>query len=384
MKILFKGSPGPTLGVELELQLLDPATRNLVSGAPRILERLAGDAHVKPELIESTIELNTAVCSDVTAVRRDLELRIGRLLAACDELGYEVASAGTHPFAEWSEQRVTSKDRYTMLVDRCQWPARRLMIFGLHVHVGIESGEKAIAVFNALTTYLPHLLALSASSPFFNSLDTGLTSCRVKVFENLPNAGLPYRLLNWGEFQRLMTTLVNAKAIESIREVWWDVRPHPQFGTVEVRICDGLPTLDDVVAMTAMIQALVVWLGDQYDEGSYLPLQRYWIVRENKWRAARWALDADLIVDDDGKLQRLGDAIEALLEALEPVAARLGSRDELARVRSIMRAGPNYLQQRRLYGETGRFTAVMESLVQQFRAGIPDHMGLRPKPPAGR
>ena len=371
MKITFNGSPGPTLGVELELQLLDPETKNLVSGAPRILERLGDDAHIKPELIESTIELNTAVCRDVGAVRRDLEQRIGQLLAVCDELGYEVASAGTHPFAEWSEQRVTAKERYTMLVDRCQWPARRLMIFGLHVHVGIQSGEKAIAVFNALTTYLPHLLALSASSPYFNSLDTGLTSCRVKVFESLPTAGLPYRLLNWGEFQRLMTTLVNAKAIESIREVWWDVRPHPQFGTVEVRICDGLPTLDDVVAMTAMIQALVVWLGDQYDEGSYIPLQRYWIVRENKWRAARWALDADLIVDDDGKLERLGDAIETLLEALDPVAARLGSRDELARVRAIMRDGPSYLQQRRLYGETGRFTELMESLVRQFRAGIP-------------
>ena len=221
-----------------------------------------------------------------------------------------------------------------MLVDRCQWPARRLMIFGLHVHVGIESGEKAIAVFNSLTTYLPHLLALSASSPFFNSQDTGLTSCRVKVFESLPTAGLPYRLLNWGEFQRLMTTLVNARAIESIREVWWDVRPHPEFGTVEVRICDGLPTLDDIVAMTAMIQALVVWLGEQYDEGSYLPLQRYWIVRENKWRAARWALDADLIVDEDGRLERLSDGVERLLEALDPVAARLGSSAEIGRIRT--------------------------------------------------
>ena len=371
MKIRFDGSPGPTLGVEVELQLLDPETKNLVSGAPRIIERRPGDAHIKPELIESTIELNTGVCRDVAEVRRDLAQRIGQLLAVCDELGYEVASAGTHPFAEWSEQRVTSKERYNTLVERCQWPARRLMIFGLHVHVGIESGEKAIAVFNSLTTFLPHLLALSASSPFFNSLDTGLTSCRVKVFESLPTAGLPYRLLNWGEFQRLMTTLVNAKAIQSIREVWWDVRPHPEFGTVEVRICDGLPTLDDIVAMTAMIQALVVWLGDQYDEGNYLPLQRYWIVRENKWRAARWALDADLIVDEDGKLQRLGDAVEALLEELDPVAARLGCRDQLAHVRTIMRNEPSYLRQRRLYEETGGFTAVMESLVQDFRRGIP-------------
>ena len=370
MKITFNGSPDPTLGVELELQLLDPETKNLVSGAPRILERTEGDGHVKPELIESTIEINTGVCPDVAAVRRDLNGRVGRLLALCDELGYEVASAGTHPFAEWSEQRVTARERYTMLVDRCQWPARRLMIFGLHVHVGVASGEKALAVFNALTTYLPHLLALSASSPFFSGLDTGLTSCRVKLFESLPTAGLPYRLLNWGEFQRLMTTLVNARAIESIREVWWDVRPHPDFGTVEVRICDGLPTLDDVVAMTAMIQALVVWLGEQYDEGSYLPVQRYWIVRENKWRAARWSIDADVIVDEDGRLERLSDAVEALLESLGPVADRLGSRRELDRVGAILRNGPSYRRQLRLYEETGRFTAVVESLVREFRESV--------------
>lgn len=370
MKIRFNGSAGPTLGVELELQLLDPVTKNLVSGASRILERSRPEDHVKPELIESTIEINTGVCPDVAAVRRDLNERVKRLLALCDELGYEVASAGTHPFAEWSEQRVTANERYTMLVERCQWPARRLMIFGLHVHVGVESGEKAIAVFNALSTYLPHLLALSSSSPFFNGLDTGLTSCRVKVFESLPTAGLPYRLLNWGEFQRLMTTLVNARAIDSIREVWWDVRPHPDFGTVEVRICDGLPTLDDVVAMTALIQALVVWLGEQYDEGSHLPLQRYWIVRENKWRAARWSLAADVIIDETGRLERLSDAIGALLDTLRPVAARLGSADELEGVGRIMRQGPSYVQQRRTHAATGGFTAVVEELIQAFRASI--------------
>ena len=371
MKITFNGSPNPTLGVELELQILDPQTKNLVSGASRIIERAQDDVHVKPELIQSTIELNTNVCPNVAAVRIELSERIRQLLALCDELGYEIASAGTHPFAEWSEQQVTPKDRYQRLVDRCQWPARRLMIFGLHVHVGVQSGEKAIAVFNSLTTYLPHLLALSASSPFFNGLDTGLASSRVKVFESLPTAGLPYRLLNWAEFQRLMITLVNAQAIESIREVWWDVRPHPDFGTVEIRICDGLPTLDEVIAMTAMIQALVVWLGDQYDDGTYLPLQRYWIVRENKWRASRWALDADIIIDEDGRLERLSDSIEGLLESLAPVAKRLGCDDELAGVTTMLRRGPSYQRQRRLYEETGDFATVMKSLVSEFRENAP-------------
>lgn len=371
MRIAFRGSPRPTVGVELELQLLDPETMNLVAGAPAILQRTADVSHIKAELIESTIELNTDVCEDVAAVRRDLTERIGQLMEVADELGYQVACVGTHPFSKWAEQRITASERYHRLVDQCQWPARRLMIFGVHVHVGIESGEKAIAISNGLTTYLPHLLALSASSPFFNAADTGLASCRTKIFESLPTAGLPYRLLNWAEFQRLMITLVNAKAIESIREVWWDVRPHPHFGTIEVRICDGLPTLDEVMAVTALIQALVVWLGDQYDEGMYLPLHRHWIVRENKWRAARWANEAEIIVDEDGNLERLDESLAKLVEAVTPVARRLGSDADLQRIGPMLRGGLSYLRQRRIYEETGDYTAVMKALVREFRENAP-------------
>ena len=371
MKIAFRGSPRPTVGVELELQLLDPESMNLVAAAPAILQRTADVAHVKAELIESTIELNTDVCEDIAAVRRDLTERIGQLLAVTDELGYQVACVGTHPFSKWVEQRITDSERYRRLVDQCQWPARRLMIFGVHVHVGIESGEKAIAISNGLTTYLPHLLALSASSPFFNDADTGLASCRSKIFESLPTAGLPYRLLNWAEFQRLMITLVSAKAIESIREIWWDVRPHPGFGTIEVRICDGLPTLDEVVAVTALIQALIVWLGDQYDEGMYLPLHRHWIVRENKWRAARWSTEAEIIVDEDGNLERLDESLAKLVEAVTPVAQRLGSETELQGVGRMLRTDLSYRRQRRIYEETGDYTAVMKALVQEFRDNAP-------------
>ena len=168
-----------------------------------------------------------------------------------------------------------------------------------------------------------------------------------------------------------MTTLVNAKAIETIREVWWDVRPHPAFGTVEVRICDGLPTFDEVIAMTAMIQTLVVWLGDRYDAGEYLTLQRYWIVRENKWRAARWALDAEIIIDEAGHLERLSDSIRELLTSLTPVAERLGCAAALAGVDTILEKNPSYERQRRLYEETGDFTSVMTSLVKEFRHSVP-------------
>ena len=371
MKIAFRGSPRPTVGVELELQLLDPETMNLVAGAPAILDKTADVSHVKAELIESTIELNTDVCEDVAAVRRDLQERISQLLAVTDELGYQVACAGTHPFSKWVEQRITDSERYRRLVDQCQWPARRLMIFGVHVHVGVESGEKAIAISNGLTTYLPHLLALSASSPFFNDADTGLASCRSKIFESLPTAGLPYRLLNWAEFQRLMITLVSAKAIESIREIWWDVRPHPKFGTIEVRICDGLPTLDEVMAVTALIQALVVWLGEKYDEGMYMPLHRHWIVRENKWRAARWSTEAEIIVDEDGNLERLDESLVRLVEEVTPVAKRLGGDGELQGVGAMLGNGLSYRRQRRIYEAAGDYTAVMKALVREFRENAP-------------
>ena len=371
MRIQFNGSQNPTVGVEVELQIIDPETKNLVSGASRILERVKDTDRIKPELIASTVELNTDVCANIETVRCELSDRFRSLLELCDELGYELACVGTHPFSRWAEQDITPKERYHLLVDRCQWPARRLMIFGLHVHVGIESGEKAIAIFNSLSTYITHLLTLSASSPYFQGEETGLESCRVKIFESLPTAGLPCRLLNWAEFQRLMITLVNARAIESVREIWWDVRPHPEFGTVEVRICDGLPTLDEIIAMTAMIQALVVWLGDQYDDGIYLPLQCYWIVRENKWRAARWALDAEMIIDEDGRLERLAESIGRLIESLEPVSERLGSHAALMRVREIMETGPSCARQRQVYADTGDFAQVVDLVVYELRDSVP-------------
>ena len=168
-----------------------------------------------------------------------------------------------------------------------------------------------------------------------------------------------------------MITLVNARAIESVREIWWDIRPHPDFGTIEVRICDGLPTLNDVIAMTSLVQALIVWLGDQYDAGMYLPVQRHWIVRENKWRAARWAVDADIIIDEEGRLERLSDSILGLVETLTPTAQRLGSSGELGRIAEMLRVGPSYRRQRRVHAEAGSFDAVMDALVREFRENAP-------------
>ncbi len=371
MAIIFNASPKPTIGVELELQILDPETGELVCGAPRILEAFDGVEWVKPELIQSTVEINTGICETAAEVKQDLEKKLNALWKVCDKLGYTLAMAGTHPYSGYCKQIITDDERYQRLVDRVQWPARRLMIFGLHVHVGVGSGEKAIAIFNSLTSFIPHLLALSASSPYWLSEDTGMASVRVKVFESLPTAGLPYRLINWAEFTRFMKTLIGAGAITSIREVWWDLRPHPGFGTVEIRVCDALPTLTEVVSLAAFIQALVVWLGDQYDEGIYLPIFRHWIVRENKWRAARWATDARIIVDENGSQILLSEDIEDLLTKLIPVAQRLEGKEEILGVRDIVRQGPSFSRQRRVFKQTGSLKSVVDSVITELKEDRP-------------
>ena len=252
-----------------------------------------------------------------------------------------------------------------------QWPARRLMIFGVHVHVGVSSGEKAIAIYNSLTTFLPHLLALSASSPFWHGEDTGLASVWVKIFESLPAAGLPYHMINWGEFQRFMNTLMNAGAIQSIREIWWDIRPHPVFGTIEVRIADALPTVRETIALAALIQCLIVRLSELYDCGEFLPLNRHWIVAENKWRAARYADEAVLIADDTSELKRLDKMVHEVVENLEPIAKRLECHAELLDNLAILEVRPAFHRIREVHSETGSLLEVVRFLERQMSDNNP-------------
>ncbi len=369
MPIQFHGSPRPTLGVEVELQVIDPETRKLTPGVPAILARFSpDDPRFKPELIQSNIEINTGICSNVDEVRKDLTQRLDALMKVCDELGYQLASSGTHPFSLWSEQLITENQRYIHLVERFAWAVRRLTIFGLHVHVGVENGEKAIGIVNTLSNYLPHLLALSASSPFWVGQDTGLYSSRVKIFELLPLAGLPHRLVNWSEFQRFMRVLLAAKTIETVREIWWDVRPHPGLGTVEVRICDALPRLTEVMVMTAFIQSLVVWIGDQYDAGEELRWLPTWVIAENKWRAARWGPDAEIIDDAQGTLCTLSEAILKLVEMVTPTARRLNCDHELRKVSEILKSGPSTRRQRSIYDATHSYSDVVDALVKELKS----------------
>src|SRR5215211_727913 len=276
MRIDFHASQRSSLGVEWELQLVDRRTRQLVSAASEVLAELSrgnpdGHPKAKHELFESTIEVITGVCGTVAEARADLAETVAEIDALLVPRGLAAMCSGTHPFSDWAGQQISPNPRYARLVEEMQWLARRLQIFGVHVHVGVRSGEKAIAIANALSAYIPHFLALSASSPFWQGSDTGLSSSRSKVFEALPTAGLPYQLTGWSEFEQLMTTLVSSKAITSIREVWWDIRPHPDFGTVELRICDGLPRLAEIAAIAALSQCLVDWMDGRIDRGDPPP-----------------------------------------------------------------------------------------------------------------
>ncbi len=374
MHIPFESSPRSSLGIEWELQLVDRETRQLRSGANEILAAMApaGGEHpkAKHELLQSTIEVITGVCDTVEEAMADLAGTIAEVRVEADKLGLGLMCAGTHPMTDWATQEFSPNPRYQALLDKTQWLARQLQIFGVHVHVGVRSPEKSIPILNALTVYLPHFLALSASSPYWIGHDTGLASSRSKVFEGLPTAGLPFQLSGWPQFEEYMDTLIKTGTIDSIKEVWWDIRPHPTYGTVELRICDGLPTLEEVGMVAALAHCLVDTFDRELDKGYTLPMPKSWVMRENKWRAARYGLDAEIIHGENNEVRPLRDALAELVRELQPAAERLGCTDQLALVQEVVDHGASYQRQRAVAAASGGdLTAVVDSLLTEFETG---------------
>jgi carboxylate-amine ligase len=370
VQIPFESSARSSLGVEWELQLVDRETRQLRSGSNEILAELAPDGEhpkAKHELLQSCVEVITGVCSTVQEATADLAATVEEVRGAADTRGLGLMCSGTHPITDWGTQEISPKERYQKLVDDMQWLARQLQIFGVHVHVGVRSPDKVIPIVNALTAYVPHLLAVSASSPYWIGTDTGLASARSKVFEQLPTAGLPYQLSGWPQFESYMDTLISTHTIASIKEVWWDIRPHPVYGTVEMRVCDGLPTLHEVGMVAAITQCLVDTFDREIDRGYTLPTPKGWVVRENKWRAARHGLDAEIIVGDEDRTVPVREALAELVHELGPAAARLGCEEELGRVLGVLETGASYQRQRAAAAAAGGdLTAVVDSLLQEF------------------
>lgn len=372
MVIVWNASRGATLGIEWELQLIDAHTRLLRQDAREVLASLPGltesgeHPKIRHELMQSTLEVVTGICSTVGEAKADLSATIGELQQITGARGTMLACAGTHPVSDWRDARMAPIQRYAELVEQMQWLARRIQTFGVHVHVGLRDGGKAIPIVNALAAYLPHFLALTASSPYWCGLDTGLASSRSVVFGALPTAGPPHQLAKWSEFEEYMDTLLRAGTIRSIKEVWWDIRPHPDFGTVEIRMFDGLPTIREIGMVAALSQCLVQLFDNQLDRGYTLPNPAAWVVRDNKWRATRYGLDAIVITDDSGSTAPLRDELYELVRELEPVAERMGCTEELYVVSDVLEDGASYERQRAIIDSGGELTDVVGALITEF------------------
>jgi carboxylate-amine ligase len=321
-------------------------------------------AGVKPELMQCYLEINTGVCRTVEEAGEDLRRKVLAVQTVTDSLGLRLFWGATHPFSLWRDQQVVPTERYRKLIDLLQDTARQLITFGLHVHVGVESGEKAILICNRLLQYLPLLLALSCNSPFWDGRVTGLQSSRSKVMEGLPTAGLPNPMRNWSEYTWLIDHLVETGFINTIREIWWDVRPHNNFGTVEVRICDMPGSLEDVLTITALIQSVVERMSEEIDNGSFPRDPYLMVVRQNKWRACRYGRRARLVDSYTQESRSVPELAEELCEWAAPSAERLGCSTELQRVAALA-AAPSWAdRQLAVLSETGdpaevirRFTA---------------------------
>ena len=375
MRIDFSGSPEPTLGVEWEFALVDKTSRDLSNTASELFAaagpRLTNPARLHKELLRNTVEVVTGVCHTVAEAVAELRHTLETVVPVADELGVDLYGGGTHPFASWTRQQLTEGHRYEELINRTQWWGRQMLIWGVHVHVGLPEQERVMPVLSALLNQYPHLLALSASSPIWAGTDTGYASNRALMFQQLPTAGLPFQFEKWSEFERFAEDQLVTGVIDELSEIRWDVRPATHLGTIENRVCDGVSNFDDLSALVALMHCLVVDLDTRLAAGEKVATMPPWHVQENKWRAARYGLDAIVVLDADNGERLVTDDLADLLERLAPVADRLGCADELALVADIPGRGASYQRQRAVAERTdGDLVAVVDSVVTELRGGL--------------
>jgi carboxylate-amine ligase len=361
-----------TLGVEEEFQIVDPQTWELRSHVSELLASSApvlGD-QIKRELHQSIVEVGTKICVDVSELRREIYRCRRELTAAAERVGLAVAAAGTHPFSHWENQALSPGVRYDSIVQELQELARSLLIFGLHVHVGVPDRSTMIDLMNEVRYFLPHLLALSASSPFWMGRDTGLKSYRTTIFRRFPRTGVPDRYDSWSEYENYINLLVDLKCIDDAKKIWWDVRPHPTFGTLEFRVCDVPTRPETAVMLGALVQAIVVKLHRLRGRNLGFRIYRRALIEENKWRAARYGIDGKLIdfgARTEVPMRQL--ALE-LLEFVDDVVDELGSRKEVEYVHTVLREGTSADRQLEVFRTTNDLRAVVQHIVSETRAGV--------------
>ena len=360
-----------TIGIEEEYQIIDPETRELTSYISEFLDKgavLFRD-QVKPEFLQSQVEIGSHVCLNIREARQEV-IRLRSIVGEiADKHNRKIVAAGTHPFSRWEDQIITDKDRYKGLLDAMKIVAQRLLIFGMHVHVGIPDPDLRIDIMNQMTYFVPHIFALSTSSPFWMGRNTGLKSYRCVVFEDLPRTGLPQYFESSEQYERYIQTLIKTDCIEEPTKIWWDIRPHPKFPTLEFRMCDCVTKIDEVIAIAALIQAVVVKLIQLRKVNQSWRIYRQSLIAENKWRAVKDGIDGKLI--DFGKEEQvpLRLLMEELLELIDDVVDQLGTRGEIEYIRTMLIEGSSADRQLRIYHETEDMTAVVDMLAKETVMG---------------
>lgn len=370
-EISFMSNGVLTLGVEVELQLIDAENYNLCSRAKEVLQATAHIDKIKPEFYLSTIEINTNKCTTAQEVEEDLYETLTALQRATKDLGILFSTTGSHPFSKYADWVISPTARYQELIDRNQWLTRRMSVYGLHVHLGMASGEECIRFNNFFMYFLPHLLALSASSPFWQGIDTGLASCRPTTYEALPTAGQPYHVRTWQDFEHLYKTLKICDSIKSLKDLWWDLRPSPGFGTLEIRVCDGAATLSETLALVAFIHTLAHWFADNGSWLESVACPPYWLSRENKWRAIRHGLDAELVINTEGKTKLMREDINEWVEKLNPYVKQLEYQTYFSTLKAIMDSGTSSERQRKVFESNHSLNDVVRHNASEFLLQVP-------------
>jgi glutamate---cysteine ligase / carboxylate-amine ligase len=367
-----------TLGIEEEFQIVDPVTRELRSHVSEILDegRMLLGEQIKPEMIQSQIEVGTGVCKNIQEARADITNLRSIISSLAEKNNLKIVAASTHPISRWQDQKIFDDDRYELLVQELQTVARSLLIFGVHVHVGIADRERQIHILNASRYFLPHVLALSTSSPFWMGHNTGLKSYRSEIFKQFPRTDIPDHFDSYQGFQRYVDLLIKTGCINDGKKIWWDCRPHPFFPTLEFRICDIPTRVDDTIAIAALFQAIVAKLDRLIEKNLGFRLYRRMLIQENKWRAVRYGLDGKMIDFGKQKEVPVKDLIMELLDFVDDVLDPLGSRKEVEHIHTILQRGTSADEQLRVYKETNDLKAVCDRLIELTAENVPQNVDL--------
>ena len=364
-KIKFTPSKEPTVGVEVESQIVDKSTGDLVNIAENIVNGYGNEERVKHELYLSTVEVTSSPALDTNNTYSELSSIFEDILELANKNNAGLIATGTHPFALYEDQVITNVNpRYEEFANKYGWAVRRLLTFGMHVHVGMDSKEKAVAVHDEIRKYLPLVLALSACSPFWRGKDTELYCSRLSVFQGLPNTGLPEPYYEWREYEQSLQTLVEADIIKAgvgYRQIWKDVRIHPAYGTIEVRIADSMPSLIDTVAVATFVQSLAIYIGNKWEDGNLPPPTPNWLIERNRWAAIKEGLNAKYIIDLEGRTKPIKEVIKNLTKEIRPIAESLGSLNRLNELENIFKSD-NMVENMRNFHKKESLDALVKEL----------------------